>query len=149
MKEVHTMYITKRDNSNRIIDEFFRDPFWGGSFEQSTGSGKIMKTDVKEKADRYTLSMELPGIAKEDIKVELKEGYLTVTATKSASKEDSEEGKYIRKERFEGSCKRTFYVGDYASDENVTASYTDGVLFLDIPKQPEPMPEQPKMITIN
>lgn len=133
------MYVTR--NNDRFIDDFFRDPFWGSS----SGVGSTMKTDVKEKNNEYVMSMELPGYSKEDIKIELKDEYLTITATRNASKE---EGKYIRKERFEGTCKRSFYVGDYATEENIKASYTDGVLVLEIPKEPEHLPEEPKSIKI-
>lgn len=142
------MYLTKRENNNGFFDDFFRSPFWGNTVEQVNGTSRIMRTDVKENDDGFVLNMELPGCSKEDIKVELNEGYLTVTATKSTTNEESEQGKFIRKERFEGSCKRSFYVGDYANEENIKASYNDGVLKLEIPKQPEPAVEQPKMITI-
>ena len=140
------MYLTTRNSNDRFIEDFFRTPFWGST--DDSGSSRLMRTDVKEKEHGYTLSMELPGVAKEDIKVELKEGYLTVSATRSTTKETMDSGKYIRKERFEGSCKRTFYVGDYASEENIKASYADGILTLEIPKEPEPIPEEPKTITI-
>ena len=94
--------------------------------------------------------MELPGCAKEDIQLELKEGYLTVTAKKVTSREENDEnGRFIRKERFEGSAKRSFFVGDFANEENIKASYTDGVLEIVIPKAPIPEPEQPKLIAIN
>lgn len=141
------MYLTTRNSSDRFIDDFFKSPFWNSTDDSFSGSAKIMKADVRESETGYTLSMELPGFKKEDIGIELNEGYLTISATRSSSKEDGT-GKYIRKERFEGSCKRSFYVGDYPNEENVKASYTDGILTLEIPKQPEPVPEEPKKITI-
>ena len=141
------MYLTTR-NSN-VIDDFFKSPFWNSTDDSFSGAAKMMRTDVKENEVGYVLSMELPGCRKEDINIELNEGYLTVSASRSSAKEDTTEGKYIRKERFEGSCKRSFYVGDYPSESNVSASYNDGILVLEIPKQPEPMPEEPRKISIN
>ena len=141
------MYLTTR-NSN-VIDDFFKSPFWNSTDDSFSGAAKMMRTDVRENEVGYVLSMELPGCRKEDINIELNEGYLTVSASRSSSKEDTTEGKYIRKERFEGSCKRSFYVGDYPSESNVSASYNDGILVLEIPKQPEPMPEEPRKISIN
>lgn len=149
MKEVYTMYLTTRNSNDRFIDEFFKSPFWNSTDDSFSSAAKMMRTDVKENDIGYVMTMELPGCKKEDIGVELNDGYLTVSASRSSSKEDTSEGKYIRKERFEGSCKRSFYVGDYPSEANVSASYNDGILTLEIPKQPEPIPEEPKKISIN
>ena len=140
------MYLAKRDNSSNFFDDFFKAPFWSNTVEQV--SGRLMKTDVREREKDFVVEMELPGCQKEDIQVELKEGYLTVTAKKATSLDESVEGKFIRKERFEGSCKRTFYVGEYANEQNIAASYNDGVLRLEIPKEPIPEPEQPRYINI-
>ena len=107
-----------------------------------------MKTNIRENDEGFILDMELPGFAKEDIQAELKDGYLTVTATRKQETTDESSGKYIRKECFEGTCKRSFYVGDYLKEEDIAASYTDGILRLEIPKEKEPEPTQPKMITI-
>ena len=137
------MYVTRKDN-NRFADDFFRGPFWGSGIE----TGSAMRTDVKEKEGSYVMTMELPGVSKDDIKIDLKDGYITITATMTSSKNNAEEGKYIRKERFEGSCKRSFYVGDYVTEDKVKASFKDGVLTLEIPKEPEPVPEEPKSISI-
>lgn len=140
------MYLTKRDN--RFFDDFFRAPFWSNADVSS--NTKIMKTDVEENETGYLIRMDLPGFEKENIQIDLNEGYLTVAASKTSSNEEKDRtGKYIRKERFEGSCKRSFYIGDYANEENIKASYNNGVLSLDIPKQPEVLPEPPKRIAIN
>lgn len=145
IQEVTTMYLTKRENN--FFDDFFKAPFMG-TVEQMSGS-RLMKTDIKEKEKEFEISMDLPGCAKEDIQVELNEGYLTVSAKKvSETEENDANGKFLRKERFEGSAKRSFYVGDYANEENISAAYADGVLKLVIPKEPEPIPEQPKLIAI-
>ncbi len=139
------MYLTKKDS--RFFDDFFKAPFWSNG--ESGNSTRIMKTDVQETDSEYIIAMDLPGFNKDNIQVELREGYLTVSATKSVSDEEQyENGKYIRKERFEGSCKRSFYIGEYANEENIKASYNNGVLKLEVPKEPEPVPEQPKRITI-
>jgi len=109
-----------------------------------------MKTDVKEVEDAFEIIMDLPGVEKEDIQIELKEGYLTVSASKTTQfSEGGENCRYIRKERFEGSAKRSFFVGDFANEDNIRASYNNGVLKLTIPKEPEPEPEQPKRINID
>ncbi|MBR2695985.1 MAG: Hsp20/alpha crystallin family protein [Parasporobacterium sp.] len=139
------MYLTKREN--KFFDDFFKAPFWSNS-EVGTNT-KIMKTDVQETDTEYIISMDLPGFNKENIQVDLKDGYLTVSASKTVSDEEQyENGKYIRKERFEGSCKRSFFIGEYANEENIKASYNNGVLKLEVPKEPEVVPEPPKRITI-
>ena len=131
-----------------LFNELFRSPFWGGTCE-NPGSTRLMKTNIKENQTGYELDMELPGYAKEDIRAELKDGYLTVTASKSSEKtEGGEDSKYIRKERFEGTSKRSFYVGEYLTEEDISAEYKDGILSLQIPKEPEPVKEEPKMIAI-
>lgn len=141
------MYLTRRDN-NRFFDDFFRAPFWSTSDVGSTS--KIMKTDVQETDNGYIISMDLPGFDKENIQIELKEGYLTISASKSSADEEHDpNGKYIRKERFEGSCKRSFYIGEYANEENIKAAYNNGVLKLEVPKEPEVVPEAPKRISID
>ncbi len=146
IKEVYNMYLAKRNYD--IFDEFFKSPFFSQPSEPATNS-RLMKTDVQERKGDYLIDMELPGVAKEDITAELKDGYLTVTAKKSALKsEEDEETKYIRKERFEGVCKRSFYVGEYLNQDDIKAEYKDGILRLLVPKEPEPIPEEPKLISI-
>ena len=139
------MYLTRRNNN--VFDDFFRAPFWSNA---ETGSNtRIMRTDVQETDTAFIINIDLPGFNKENIQVDLKEGYLTISASKSTQDEEQyENGKYIRKERFEGSCKRSFYIGEYANEENIKAGYTNGVLKLEIPKEPEVVPEPPKRITI-
>ena len=142
------MYLTKRDPIYNIFNEMFRSPFVSGSSDTS-GSTKLMKTDIKETETGYALDVDLPGFAKENIQAELKDGYLTITATRDSSTEEKdEEGKFLRRERFQGTCKRSFYVGEYLHEEDIKAEFKDGVLQLSFPKEPEPVPEQPKLITI-
>ena len=141
------MYLAKRNNTN-FFDDFFKSPFLGAV--EQVGGSRLMKTDVKEVEDAFEIIMDLPGVEKEDIQIELKEGYLTVSASKTTQfSESGENCRYIRKERFEGSAKRSFYVGDFAHEDNIRASYNNGVLKLTIPKEPEPEPEQPKRINID
>ena len=93
--------------SNRLFDEMFRDPFFNRPFENA--SSQIMKTDIHEGDHNYTVEMELPGFAKEDIKADLNNGYLTITANRSEEKEEkNERGECIHKERYTGTCSRSF-----------------------------------------
>lgn len=143
------MYLTtRRDPMYNLFNEMFRSPFFSGANDTASGSTKLMKTNIRENEGGYVLDMELPGFAKEDIQAELKDGYLTVTATKKQETTDEGNGKYIRKECFEGTCKRSFYVGDYLKEEDIKAAYQEGILKLEIPKEKEPEPVAPKMITI-
>ena len=142
------MYLTKRDPMMSFFNEMFRSPFMAGTTD-TAGTTKLMKTDIKEHDNSYTLEVDLPGFAKENIQAELKEGYLTITATRDENNESgSEGGKVLRKERFHGTCKRSFYVGEYLHEDDIQAEFKDGVLKLEFPKEKEPEPEQPKMITI-
>ena len=97
-----------------------------------------MKTDVKENENDFEIDMSLPGVNKEDIKAELNDGYLTVSASTSNVKEDNDEKKrYVRRERYYGSCSRSFYVGDQVKQDEIKARYENGVLSLNIPKKEE------------
>ena len=134
-----------RDNFvENVFDDFFRDPFW-----QTTGvrSVSAMKTDIQDMKDGYQIDMELPGFAREDVKAELKDGYLTVRAAHSEEKESKGKGSYIRKERYSGHYERSFYVGEQVTQEDISAKFKDGVLKLTMPKLVEQKPE-PKKLTI-
>ena len=141
------MYIAKRDPVYNFFNEMFRSPFMSGA-NDTAGTSKLMKTDIREFENGYSLEVDLPGFAKENIQAELKDGYLTITASKTADNETSEEGKFLRRERFQGTCKRSFYVGEYLHEEDIHAEFKDGVLKLNFPKEAAPEPEQPKLITI-
>ena len=114
----------------------------------------VMNTDIKESDNGYEMLIDLPGFAKEDVKVELNEGYLTVSAEKgfdkneSDSEKDAKKGKYIRKERYSGSCKRSFYVGDAVTEQDIKASFKHGILTLTIPKKDAKQIEQNRYIPI-
>lgn len=109
-----------------------------------------MKTDVKETENGYEVAVDLPGFKKDEISLELKDGYLTITASKGLDKdEEDKKGRMIRQERYAGAMSRSFYVGDGITEEDVKAKFENGVLMLDIPKKEE-KPQEPerKLITI-
>ncbi len=110
----------------------------------------MMSTDVKETNDGYEVIMNLPGFSKEDVKGELKDGYLIVSASANRSNDEKDEdGKYICRERYSGSCSRSFYVGEEIKQEDIKAKFENGILQLQIPKkQPEKIVEQNKYIAI-
>ncbi len=125
--------------------EFFgrRNPLYGKNAKN------IMKTDVKETDSSYELDVDLPGFKKENISAELKDGYLTITANKGLDKdEQNKEGKYIRQERYTGSCSRSFYVGEGVSQDEIHAKFEDGILKLSIPKKDAKAVEKKNYISI-
>ncbi len=107
----------------------------------------LMKTDVHETEDSYEMNVDLPGFKKEDIHVDLKEGYLTLRAEKNLEKEEKKEKKVIRSERYVGSMSRSFYVGD-VRPESIKCRYEDGVLTLVFPKADQPKLPETHSITI-
>ena len=131
-----------------LLDDFFGFPTMD-SFVRGNTSG-LMQTDVKEKDSDYEITMNLPGFKKEDVKGELKDGHLVVTAsTSSDDGEKDKDGKYIRRERYSGTCSRSFYVGDNITQEDIKAKFEDGTLKLTIPKKDaKPAVEDKKFISI-
>ncbi len=107
----------------------------------------IMKTDVHELENSYEMNVDLPGFKKENIHVDLKEGYLTIRAEKGLEKEEKKEKKVIRSERYAGSMSRSFYVGDI-EPESIKCKYEDGVLTLEFPKENQPKLPESHSITI-
>ena len=122
-----------------LFDEFFANPF--GMVNTAPAEevlyGKhgrnLMKTDVREMDNSYELDVDLPGFKKDEITVDLKNGYLTIGASKGLDKEEKD-GKYIRRERYAGVCSRSFYVGTAVRPEEIGAKYEDGILKLSVPK---------------
>ena len=138
-----------------LFDDFMNDfPFEKHFFgERNPLYGKhaknIMKTDVKETDNSYELDIDLPGFKKEDINVQLDNGYLTIAASKSLEKEDEhEKSHYIRQERYSGSMSRSFYVGNDVKQEEIHAKYEDGILKLAVPKKAVKSIESNKYIQI-
>ena len=125
------MMIPRRKNEFDLLGEMFRDPFF------TDYESKVMKTDIKEKKDKYLIDIELPGYEKDNIKIDVEDGYLTVHAEIDANKEEKDEGKFVRKERYMGSCSRSFYVGNEVQSEDIKASFKNGMLKLEIPKKEE------------
>ena len=118
--------------------------FFDGPFFRSAQTAPAMKTDIREKDGLYLMTMDLPGFDKDNIKIELKNGYLTVTAEQNEEKEENEaeKGGYVVRERNYGSCSRSFYVGDHVTENDVKAAYKDGALHLSFPKEaPKEVPE--------
>ena len=110
---------------------------------------RIMKTDVREKEDAYEVMIDLPGFKKEEVKIELKNGNLTIHAAKTLDKEEKKEGKYIRQERYSGNMSRSSYVGENVKVQAVQAKFENGILTLDIPKKDPKKPvEENHYVTI-
>ena len=126
--------------SENLFDDFFDNSFEKNFFGNRNplygkNAKNLMKTDVKEKKDSYQISIDLPGFKKDEVSVELKDGYLTVSAAKGLDKdEEDKEGRFIRQERYAGACSRSFYVGD-VRPEDVKCKYEFGVLKLTLPKE--------------
>ena len=109
----------------------------------------VMKTDVREVADGYEMDIDLPGFKKDEVKIQLNNGYLTVAAQKGLAKDEkNDEGKYIRRERYSGSMSRSFYVGENVTEEDVHAKFEDGILKIAVPKKDKEQVEQKKYIAI-
>ena len=104
----------------------------------------MMKTDVKETEKGYEVDIDLPGFKKDEIQLELNDGYLTISAEKGLDKDEEDEKKhYLRRERYAGSMSRSFYIGEGITEEDIHAKYEYGILKLSIPKeQPKAVPEK-------
>ena len=125
--------------NNNFLDDFFNgfdDTFRLPSFSAFPMTrGRMMNTNIKDLGDKYQLEVELPGYNKEDITATLKKGYLTIAAKKMETKDEkNDKGKYIRRERYCGSCERSFYVGNDLKEKDFKASFENGVLTLTFPK---------------
>lgn len=139
------MMIPRKRNDFDLFDEMFgMDPF----FERR--DAKLMKTDIKEKGDKYIIDIDLPGYDKENIDLEIEDGYLKVSAKVDKNIDESdEEEKYIHQERFYGECSRSFYIGKNIKEEDIKASFKKGILTLTIPKEEQKKLEEKKKILID
>ncbi len=132
------------------MDFPFEREFWGRQNPAYTKNTKnLMKTDIREHDAGYELDIDLPGFKKDEIKAELENGYLTISATKGTSNDEQDKkGKYIRRERYAGTMQRSFYVGEDVTQEDIKAKFEDGILKLSIPKKDAQAVETKKTIAI-
>ena len=111
----------------------------------------MMKTDVKQTDNGYEVAVDLPGCKKDDVQMELNDGYLTIQAVRSHSNDEKDkDGRYLRRETFSGTCARSFYVGEGVKKEDIRAKFEDGILRISLPapQQKKALPENPNLIAI-
>lgn len=139
---------------DNLFDDFFEFPFFDDRAERKLyghHANNLMKTDIKEHQDSYEVEIDLPGFHKDEIQAELKDGYLTIRAAKQLSQDEKEKetGKYICRERYSGSCQRSFYVGEAITQEDIKAEFKHGILRLFVPKKEKtPEVEQRRFVSI-
>lgn len=135
-----------------LFDDFFRFHDFGRDVEKKLygkHAAQVMKTDVHEHDDHYEIVIDLPGFKKDQINLELQNGYLTVSAAKGLDKDEkTEKGKLIRQERYAGAMQRSFYIGDTVTEADVKAKFEDGVLNICVPKAEPKKLENHKYIAI-
>ena len=133
-----------------LLDDWFNED-WDRAFRDMSPrqvfgkrSANVMKTDVRETDAGYDVFIDLPGFKKEDVKLDLHNGYLTITANRDGSHDEQDRnGRYIRQERYTGSCARSFYVGEELKPEDVKARFENGILTLSLPKaEAKQLPEK-------
>lgn len=138
----------------KLFDDMFNDAFTlvpAFAKNASIGSGikNLMKTDVRELENTYELDIDLPGFKKEDVRIELDKGYLTISASRTADNDEKDKkGQYIRRERYSGECSRSFYIGENVEPKDVTAKFENGILQIAFPKAPQPKQPENKLISI-
>ena len=135
-----------------LFDDFDRDLFRGFGRPEHMLYGKnaprMMKTDVKETDEGYELAVDLPGFKKEEIRLDLNNGYLTISTEKSLENKEEKHGKMLRQERYSGTMQRSFYVGENLTEEDVKAKYEDGVLTVCLPRKEAQKVQEKKQILI-
>ena len=141
------------ENLMDVFDDFDRNSFRGFGNVDRALYGKhaqhMMKTDVKETDEGYEVDVDLPGFKKDDIHLELNNGYLTISTEKSLEKtNENKKGKMLRQERYSGVMQRSFYVGEHMTEEDIKASYESGVLHIIVPKKDAPRVPERKTILI-
>lgn len=126
------MMLMPRRRDFDLFGDMFDDPFF------VSNDNKMMKTDIKENDDNFELEIDLPGFKKDNIKMSIDDGYLTINAKQEDNKDEKDKhGKYVRRERYFGECSRSFYVGDDIKEEDIKAKYKNGTLRVEIPKKEE------------
>ena len=140
------------ENMMDLFDDFDRDFFRGFGRPEHMLYGKnaprMMKTDVKETDTGYELDIDLPGFKKEEIHLDLENGYLTISTEKALENKEEKKGRVIRQERYSGTMSRSFYVGEHVTEEDIKAKYENGVLSLSFPKKEAPKVPEKKTILI-
>lgn len=136
------MMLVPRKNNFDLFDNFF------GNDDFFAKKESLMKTDIKETDSKYIIEMDLPGFDKENINLELNNGYLAISAKQEREEKDEENTKYVCKERFYGECSRSFYVGDDITEEDIDAEFKNGILIVNVPKKIEPEEKEIKKIEI-
>ena len=141
------------ENLMDVFDDFDRNFFRGFGNVDRALYGKhaqhMMKTDVKETDEGYEVDVDLPGFKKEEIRLNLENGYLTIATEKALEKkQENRKGKVLRQERYSGTMQRSFYVGDAVTEEDIRAKYENGVLSLTIPKKEQQKVNEKKQILI-
>ena len=136
-----------------LFDDMFEDmmtPFYSANSALYGKHGRnLMKADIRETDNAYELDIDLPGFKKDEISVELKDGYLTISAAKGLDRDEKDkQGRYIRQERYAGQCSRSFYVGESVKPKDVHAKFEDGILKLSLPKAEQPKLPDHRTITI-
>ena len=137
-----------------LFDDMFNDfamfdPFAGRDPLYGKRAKNLMKTDVRETDNSYELDIDLPGFKKDELELNLQDGYLTVSAAKGLDKDEKDnEGRYIRRERYSGQCSRSFYVGEAVTENDIHAKFEDGILRLSIPKMEEKKLPERRVIAI-
>lgn len=140
------MMLMPRKNFD-LLDDFFEDPFFHRE-PVPTHINQLMKTDIRENENSYIMDVDLPGFEKENIKIDLENGYLNIHAKMDNSKNEEEKGKFIKRERYFGECSRSFYVGEDIKEEEIKAAFNNGILTLEVPKKSEEKEQEKKYIDI-
>jgi len=136
------------DMFNDLDRDFFRGFGRPEHMLYGKNADRMMKTDVRETEEGYEVDVDLPGFKKEEIHLELQNGYLTISTEKSLENKEEQKGKIIRQERYSGTMQRSFYVGKHVTEEDIQAKYEDGVLSIAIPKKDAPKVPEKKTILI-
>lgn len=141
---------------NDLFDDFGDVFEFSPAFRKQVAAARNISSDIKELADGYQIEMELPGFSKEEVKAQLKDGYLTITAEHNAENKEENNGegqkkeavKYIRRERYYGKCQRSFFVGKNVTEEDINAKFENGILTMYVPKEVKKPQVEEKFITI-
>ena len=150
MMYLPSLFDDRMNEMEDMMNDMDRD-FWNVSYPVfGHRADRMMRTDVREHDNGYELDVELPGFKKEELKLSLKDGYLTIHAEKTLDKDEKEKksGKLLRQERYGGTLERTFYIGDVYSESDIKAQYENGVLKITLPQKDQKKVDTNKYIAI-